>query len=137
MLGLSVTRVHLRRTARVSARRAVADVAQLVEHFTRNEGVSGSNPLVGFTPIPGDEGVYGPKHLVGPEPFICREVVAKSRKVSKRAGAAAGDLRVRHENGATAPRPNGYRPALPDAVRHEGVRLARIVQQAPGITSRA
>src|SRR6476661_167045 len=25
-----------------------ADVAQLVEHFTRNEGVSGSNPLVGF-----------------------------------------------------------------------------------------
>ncbi len=25
----------------------VADVAQLVEHFTRNEGVSGSNPLVG------------------------------------------------------------------------------------------
>ena len=24
-----------------------ADVAQLVEHFTRNEGVSGSNPLVG------------------------------------------------------------------------------------------
>ena len=27
---------------------ARADVAQLVEHFTRNEGVSGSNPLVGF-----------------------------------------------------------------------------------------
>ncbi len=26
---------------------ARADVAQLVEHFTRNEGVSGSNPLVG------------------------------------------------------------------------------------------
>ena len=25
-----------------------ADVAQLVEHFTRNEGVSGSSPLVGF-----------------------------------------------------------------------------------------
>jgi hypothetical protein len=25
-----------------------ADVAQLVEHFTRNEGVSGSNPLIGF-----------------------------------------------------------------------------------------
>lgn len=25
----------------------LADVAQLAEHFTRNEGVSGSNPLVG------------------------------------------------------------------------------------------
>ena len=29
-----------------------ASVAQLVEHFTRNEGVSGSNPLVG-SPSPG------------------------------------------------------------------------------------
>ena len=29
-----------------------ADVAQLVEHFTRNEGVSGSIPLVGFVRIP-------------------------------------------------------------------------------------
>src|SRR5437764_3917947 len=28
-----------------------ADVAQLVEHFTRNEGVRGSNPRVGFEPI--------------------------------------------------------------------------------------
>jgi hypothetical protein len=27
-----------------------ADVAQLVEHFTRNEGVRGSNPRVGFAP---------------------------------------------------------------------------------------
>src|SRR3954454_17608917 len=26
-----------------------ADVAQLVEHFTRNEGVRGSNPRVGLT----------------------------------------------------------------------------------------
>ena len=30
---------------------AQADVAQLVEHFTRNEGVRGSNPRVGFEPI--------------------------------------------------------------------------------------
>ena len=29
--------------------RALADVAQLVEHFTRNEGVPGSNPGVGFS----------------------------------------------------------------------------------------
>jgi hypothetical protein len=28
--------------------RSFADVAQLVEHFTRNEGVPGSNPGVGF-----------------------------------------------------------------------------------------
>jgi hypothetical protein len=28
--------------------RPAADVAQLVEHFTRNEGVRGSNPRVGF-----------------------------------------------------------------------------------------
>ena len=27
---------------------AIADVAQLVEHFTRNEGVPGSSPGVGF-----------------------------------------------------------------------------------------
>ena len=27
-----------------------ADVAQLVEHFTRNEGVRGSNPRVGLRP---------------------------------------------------------------------------------------
>jgi hypothetical protein len=27
-----------------------ADVAQLVEHFTRNEGVPGSSPGVGFNP---------------------------------------------------------------------------------------
>src|SRR6202050_5334368 len=29
-----------------------ADVAQLVEHFTRNEGVRGSSPRVGFTQRP-------------------------------------------------------------------------------------
>src|SRR4051794_26227117 len=29
-----------------------ADVAQLVEHFTRNEGVSGSSPLVGSSKAP-------------------------------------------------------------------------------------
>ena len=29
---------------------AHADVAQLVEHFTRNEGVPGSNPGVGLAP---------------------------------------------------------------------------------------
>jgi hypothetical protein len=28
--------------------RGLADVAQLVEHFTRNEGVPGSSPGVGF-----------------------------------------------------------------------------------------
>ena len=33
-----------------------ADVAQLVEHFTRNEGVRGSNPRVGF-PTPTSVGV--------------------------------------------------------------------------------
>ena len=32
--------------------REPADVAQLVEHFTRNEGVSGSNPLVGSAHSP-------------------------------------------------------------------------------------
>ena len=36
----------------VSRLRRRADVAQLVEHFTRNEGVSGSNPLVGSAPQP-------------------------------------------------------------------------------------
>jgi hypothetical protein len=29
--------------------KALADVAQLVEHFTRNEGVPGSSPGVGLT----------------------------------------------------------------------------------------
>jgi uncharacterized cupin superfamily protein len=32
----------------------LADVAQLVEHFTRNEGVPGSSPGVGFQPISSD-----------------------------------------------------------------------------------
>ena len=36
-----------------------ADVAQLVEHFTRNEGVPGSNPGVGSPVLP----------LSGPHPF--------------------------------------------------------------------
>jgi hypothetical protein len=31
---------------------APADVAQLVEHFTRNEGVPGSSPGVGFAVRP-------------------------------------------------------------------------------------
>src|ERR1700751_5780992 len=31
---------------------ANADVAQLVEHFTRNEGVRGSSPRVGFPGVP-------------------------------------------------------------------------------------
>jgi hypothetical protein len=42
----------------------LADVAQLVEHFTRNEGVRGSNPRVGFAPASGlrDEGgLAGPR----------------------------------------------------------------------------
>jgi predicted nucleotidyltransferase len=33
---------------------ALADVAQLVEHFTRNEGVPGSNPGVGSPMVPAD-----------------------------------------------------------------------------------
>jgi hypothetical protein len=44
--GEDVRRVHPARTRRYS--RSPADVAQLVEHFTRNEGVPGSSPGVGF-----------------------------------------------------------------------------------------
>jgi hypothetical protein len=33
--------------------RDLADVAQLVEHFTRNEGVAGSSPAVGFIGLQG------------------------------------------------------------------------------------
>ncbi len=57
-----------RESARLAASRAAcprggasirepADVAQLVEHFTRNEGVSGSNPLVGFEKEPATAGL--------------------------------------------------------------------------------
>ena len=35
-----------------SARRSLANVAQLVEQLTRNEQVSGSNPLVGSIFLP-------------------------------------------------------------------------------------
>ena len=35
----------------------LADVAQLVEHFTRNEGVSGSSPLVGSLEAPQMQGL--------------------------------------------------------------------------------
>jgi hypothetical protein len=37
---------------------AHADVAQLVEHFTRNEGVPGSNPGVGFSEVPAIRAVF-------------------------------------------------------------------------------
>ena len=36
-----------RRLGSIGVRRVFADVAQLVEHFTRNEGVRGSSPRVG------------------------------------------------------------------------------------------
>ena len=35
-----------------------ADVAQLVEHFTRNEGVRGSNPRVGYEKAPQIVGAF-------------------------------------------------------------------------------
>jgi hypothetical protein len=38
-----------RSLARAVSSSSGADVAQLVEHFTRNEGVRGSSPRVGFT----------------------------------------------------------------------------------------
>jgi hypothetical protein len=37
-----------------------ADVAQLVEHFTRNEGVRGSNPRVGFKRVPAQRTIVLP-----------------------------------------------------------------------------
>ena len=51
MPGLSAKRVRPKPAERTSLRGADADVAQLVEHFTRNEGVRGSSPRVGFTII--------------------------------------------------------------------------------------
>jgi hypothetical protein len=41
-----------RSTRRGASIRGRADVAQLVEHFTRNEGVRGSSPRVGFAVLP-------------------------------------------------------------------------------------
>src|SRR5215213_8504232 len=51
-----------------------ADVAQLVEHFTRNEGVPGSNPGVGFQEVPHSARFWpgGPLHglpLLGLSPL--------------------------------------------------------------------
>ena len=48
MPGLSADCVKATRKAEASSPEAVADVAQLVEHFTRNEGVRGSSPRVGL-----------------------------------------------------------------------------------------
>jgi hypothetical protein len=53
---------------------ADADVAQLVEHFTRNEGVRGSSPRVGSGTRPGNRissgWLAGARRHVSP---ICRE----------------------------------------------------------------
>ena len=43
-----------RRSAATIGSARLADVAQLVEHFTRNEGVRGSSPRVGFEEPPGN-----------------------------------------------------------------------------------
>src|SRR5204863_9419202 len=42
-----------------------ADVAQLVEHFTRNEGVPGSSPGVGFAPSLVDPDIFVRKNCPG------------------------------------------------------------------------
>ncbi len=46
--GYSQNRRRRRVSPKSPAKQHFADVAQLVEHFTRNEGVPGSNPGVGF-----------------------------------------------------------------------------------------
>ena len=43
----------------------LADVAQLVEHFTRNEGVPGSSPGVGSLSELLNRGVHGGRGAVG------------------------------------------------------------------------
>ena len=48
--GLSAAEKAVKSRAILPGR--LADVAQLVEHFTRNEGVPGSSPGVGFDKIP-------------------------------------------------------------------------------------
>src|SRR5437867_2992170 len=63
-----------------------ADVAQLVEHFTRNEGVPGSSPGVGFRPFAGVSSALATRRAVfGYETgtyfdrFTLSEVVISSR----------------------------------------------------------
>ena len=41
-----------------------ADVAQLAEHFTRNEGVGGSSPPVGF-PVAEPKSAHGAGRILG------------------------------------------------------------------------
>src|SRR4051794_973034 len=60
-----------------------ADVAQLVEHFTRNEGVRGSNPRVGFPDL--NQNYLLSAFFESPSTPRCdgagrREVASKSQK---------------------------------------------------------
>jgi hypothetical protein len=66
-----------------------ADVAQLVEHFTRNEGVPGSSPGVGFRRL---AGIFQPQQrFLGSSwcpircPYVGKEAeIAPTRTVSSR-----------------------------------------------------
>jgi hypothetical protein len=88
----------------------LADVAQLVEHFTRNEGVPGSSPGVGFAPF---------ALLIGGFLGLLRTLIpppeASLRGLWKRSGnfVAAGEsfVRARSAGRSVVPCPLG-RPSV-------------------------
>ena len=66
-----------------------ADVAQLVEHFTRNEGVRGSNPRVGFYEAPTRFDPEGLVPLLNASAPTTSAVSARSRSAEFRSAAAS------------------------------------------------
>src|SRR5262249_18433681 len=94
-----------------------ADVAQLVEHFTRNEGVRGSSPRVGFghVSIP-REPREGPLSLLDRDPGGQGESLAVARSEAAR-------IRLRGRPcaaGMTTERSRHDRPAVVACVRDGG-----------------
>jgi hypothetical protein len=58
---------------------------------TRKEGVGGSNPLVGFTPIPGDEGATDLGPLVGSRAVArCHVFTCSPKALANRAASRLG-----------------------------------------------
>src|SRR6476620_9012640 len=101
-----------------------ADVAQLVEHFTRNEGVRGSNPRVGSLERPAQRAFLASAGGCAPAPG------------SRRALAVAVPVRVeqglRRERGVEV----GRRRTLFDRGRAVGADLPQPLERAMAPTAR-
>jgi hypothetical protein len=110
--------------------RSSADVAQLVEHFTRNEGVPGSSPGVGFALHAGSRLVRGPRK------GVCQAFVSSTR-IAQLSPLLLPVVRLRRQPPVdvvpfdrVGPVPSGYPFRLTDAQLDETLR--GMIEEIPG-----